>query len=211
MGCGSPDVIAMYQKEVGCAFPIYAEPSRKLYDALGMTRTLNLGPKPDYVKKSLVTSAVQSFIYGLKSGRGALKSGDIKQIGGEFLFEDYKVIWCHRMRHTRDHAGIPDVRVVLGLDPATASDGEDRGRSREPTAVASAIPPSRRRSLDVGAMVKRMSGEWSRSRSKAGSEAAPKEVASQAAEGTNGVKHTKITNGTTQEEFHQGTPPPSIQ
>jgi len=30
--------------------------------------------------------------------------------------EEKRVTWCHRMRNTRDHAEIPEVREVLGLD-----------------------------------------------------------------------------------------------
>lgn len=45
-----------------------------------------------------------------------LRGGDFRQVGGEFLFENGKVTWCHRMRNTRDHAEIPDLRKHLGLD-----------------------------------------------------------------------------------------------
>ena len=30
--------------------------------------------------------------------------------------EEKRVTWCHRMRNTRDHAEIPELREVLGLD-----------------------------------------------------------------------------------------------
>jgi hypothetical protein len=55
-----------------------------------------------------------------------LKGGDLKQVGGEFLFEaaapgkrrddsDVQVTWCHRMRNTRDHAEVPIIRQVMGV------------------------------------------------------------------------------------------------
>lgn len=65
----------------------------------------------------------------------------MKQVGGEFLFEpitdvmqspivpspngeskeeyfeeEKKVTWCHRMKNTRDHAEIPELREVLGFE-----------------------------------------------------------------------------------------------
>lgn len=30
--------------------------------------------------------------------------------------EEKRITWCHRMRNTRDHAEIPELREVLGLD-----------------------------------------------------------------------------------------------
>lgn len=158
----------MYAAATGCPFPIYADPTRKLYDELGMVRSLALGDRPAYTKQHLLKSSVQSIVQGLKqipSGL-ALKGGDHKQIGGEFLFEppglagwadgettsptsaevqrallaagagerhrdsessldgkdeddkgeDKVVTWCHRMKTTRDHAEVPEIMEVLGLD-----------------------------------------------------------------------------------------------
>ena len=45
-----------------------------------------------------------------------LSGGDFRQVGGEFLFQNGKVTWCHRMKYTRDHAEVPLVRQQLGLD-----------------------------------------------------------------------------------------------
>ncbi len=117
IGCGQPDLIPTYVEFTSCRFPIYADPTRKLYDQLGMTKSLQLGPtSPDYIKTSLVTNVVKSFGQAVMSGRGALKGGDFQQIGGEFLFEDGLVTWCHRMRNTRDHAEVKVLLRVLGLD-----------------------------------------------------------------------------------------------
>lgn len=106
----------MYVQETGCPFPIYADPTRKLYHALGMTSTLTLGKTPEYMQRSVLSMAVRSFIQELKSGRNMLSGGDFRQVGGEFLFQNGKVTWCRRMRNTRDHAEIPIVRQQLGLD-----------------------------------------------------------------------------------------------
>lgn len=117
IGHGQPDLIPFYIKETNCPFPIYADPTKKLYHLLGMTRTLNMGSKaPEYMHDSVVVNAVKSIFQELRAGRNMLKGGDIYQVGGEFLFEDGKVTWCHRMRNTRDHAEVSELRAVLGLD-----------------------------------------------------------------------------------------------
>ncbi|KAF2122693.1 AhpC/TSA antioxidant enzyme-domain-containing protein [Lophiotrema nucula] len=118
VGCGEPELIDMYAKETNCPFPIYAEPTRRLYDLLGMTKTWDLGPKPNYIHSNIIITSLQSIGQSLKTGSKALKGGDFKQVGGEFLFEDGKCTWVHRMRNTRDHCEVTDVRRMLGLDDA---------------------------------------------------------------------------------------------
>ncbi|MCJ1316983.1 hypothetical protein MMC15_002304 [Xylographa vitiligo] len=117
VGCGQPDLIPFYAETTACRFPIYADPTRKLYDALGMTHAMGMGPNsPAYIQKSLFAVVVQSFYQVVSSGRRALSGGHFWQIGGEFLFENGEATWCHRMRHTRDHAAVPEVRKQLRLD-----------------------------------------------------------------------------------------------
>ncbi|KAH8893290.1 hypothetical protein GQ53DRAFT_108417 [Thozetella sp. PMI_491] len=163
VGCGDPGLIDMYASETNCPFPIYADPTRKLYDELGMIKTLALGARPAYMSKSILRSSLHSVVQGLKQiGTGLVtKAGDQRQIGGEFLFEPYdiqspvvtpwsetdskqlelngngansrhsgsldgkddtgtseakQVTWCHRMKNTRDHAEIPELMEILGLD-----------------------------------------------------------------------------------------------
>lgn len=116
IGCGQPHLIPMYIQETHCPFPIYADPTRKLYHLFRLTSTWSPGKSPDYSQRSLFSIAVSSIIQELKSGRNMLSGGDFRQVGGEFLFQNGKVTWCHRMRSTRDHAELPVVRQQLGLD-----------------------------------------------------------------------------------------------
>lgn len=113
-----------------------------------MTRTLTLGPRPEYMRKSMFYSMAKSLVQGLKQIKGGLaaKAGDIQQVGGEFLFEpvgdmtispmvtpiledgeEKRVTWCHRMRNTRDHAEVPELREMLGFNGAGIS-GKNRRR-----------------------------------------------------------------------------------
>ncbi|KAK7185219.1 hypothetical protein DPSP01_000859 [Paraphaeosphaeria sporulosa] len=115
VGCGRPELIEMYAQTTKCPFPIYADPTRKLYDLLSMTRTWDMGKKPEYIQSNMLFTSVQSIVQSLKTGSKALKGGDFKQVGGEFLFEDGKCVWAHRMKHTRDHTEVSAVRELLGL------------------------------------------------------------------------------------------------
>jgi hypothetical protein len=139
----------MYASSTGCPFPIYADPTKKLYNALGMLRTLNLGSRPEYQRRALGSLILNGFLQSIKQlpfGK-TWKGGDYQQVGGEFMFEpasgimdtpvhspeddfnrqlgdkggvEYseakRVTWCHRMRNTRDHAEMEELREVLGLD-----------------------------------------------------------------------------------------------
>jgi len=117
IGCGQPDLIPMYTRATACPFPIYADPSKRLYSSLGMTRTLNLGPKsPEYMQLSIPSSAFRSFIQALRSGSKALSGGDFWQVGGEFVIEEGRAVWCHRMRNTRDHAEFGLLKEELGYN-----------------------------------------------------------------------------------------------
>ncbi|KAH6604571.1 fmhp [Trichoderma cornu-damae] len=174
VGCGDPALIDMYAKETGCPFPIYTDPTRSLFDALGMVKTLAMGSKPAYAKKSTSRGIFDSIVQGLKYvPKGlALKSGDHRQVGGEFLFEplhiatpistpqeeqhprfgtpekpehgkhkaeeeraeEKKITWCHRMKTTRDHAEVPELMEVLGLDStAHKPSAKDEKRWEEAT------------------------------------------------------------------------------
>ncbi|KAF4977782.1 hypothetical protein FZEAL_5748 [Fusarium zealandicum] len=165
IGCGDPALIDMYINETKCRFPVYTDPTRSLFDALGMSKTLQMGAKPAYMRKSMTRSIVASIVQGVKQlpTGNVLKMGDQRQVGGEFLFEPHdlftpvttprtemarptgafeepqdqaqqnasgenhgqeekRVTWCHRMKSTRDHAEIPEIMDVLGLDVAKSVD-----------------------------------------------------------------------------------------
>lgn len=89
VGCGDPAFIPQYITDTNCKFQIYTDPKRSLFTALGMNSTLNLGTKPDYVKRPLSRSTLAGIAQGLRAiPRGlALKGGNQRQVGGEFLFE----------------------------------------------------------------------------------------------------------------------------
>lgn len=63
----------------------------------------------------MVKGAVKSIWQGVSQGNKALKGGDFKQVGGEFLFEDGVLEKVHRMRNTRDHLEVLDVKSWLDI------------------------------------------------------------------------------------------------
>ena len=98
-----------------------------------------------------------------------LSGGAPRQVGGEFVFEGGKVLWCKRMRNTRDHAEIPEIKQHLGLLL-----GEGKAPPVEQDAVAMMTPTARKRASmsGLGGLGRRFSQRrqsWggSRSRSRA--------------------------------------------
>jgi len=131
-------MIPHYLKTTNCPYELYADPTMGVYSALGMGKTLDLGfRKPEYIQQAAWKSVVSSVWQGLswKHGGFATKGGDFWQVGSEWLFQKtvekggegssgsgkrrWEVKWCHRMQNTRDHAELPEIRRVLGLDAAS--------------------------------------------------------------------------------------------
>ncbi|KAI9795984.1 MAG: hypothetical protein M1833_006560 [Piccolia ochrophora] len=190
VGCGKPNLIDLYVKETGCPFPVYADPSKKIFDLLGMSRTYAMGRKPEYLKGSMLYNGVASALQMIKAGPASFGGGEYKQNGGEFLFDKSKVTWCHRMRNTRDHTEVPELVKVLGLDKAAqdkaaqgngvGSEAPKRRRSvnlgklmnqktrhssetasNQENGTAKPETPKRRWSVNAGKLRNRMSGDWS--------------------------------------------------
>ena len=114
-----------------------------------MTKTLSLGDKaPQYMRQSLYKLAFKSFIQELRSGRNILSGGDFFQVGGEFVFQsDGSISWCHRMKNTRDHAELDELRKALQM-----------GSEPEPAAaVAPGKPIGSRRSMSGAGLVRKLS------------------------------------------------------
>ena len=119
IGCGQPTLIERYAKDTNCPFPIYADPTRKLYDGLGMIRTLSLGEKkPDYIQSSFLGNILKSAVSQFSAGTAMFQGGDIHQVGGEYLINrEGKILWSHLMSNTRDHAEIDELQRLLSSSP----------------------------------------------------------------------------------------------
>lgn len=115
---------------------MYSDPSRKLYDALEMINTWDVGQQPGYISKSVPRLALEGMWQALKQLPKGLtfKNGPPQQEGGEFLFEpdsqgDKRVTWCHRMQNSWGHTEVPAIsKVLLGHEEAqtaTVQRGEE--------------------------------------------------------------------------------------
>lgn len=149
IGCGSHTLIPSYVDLTSCPYPIFADPTKRLFDVLGMQRSLSLGwNAPNYIHHTLAAGVVKSIVQGLKRlpAGDITKAGDLSQNGGEYLFEvegvetasqkegrvyqpkgneglKVRVTFCHRMQNTRDHTEIPQLAGLLG-----SPESSDRSR-----------------------------------------------------------------------------------
>jgi hypothetical protein len=126
VGCGDPALIDMYIKATNCQFPIYTDPKRSLFDALGMTKTLAMGSKPAYMKRPMAQSVIASIGQGLRflPAGLSLKSGDQRQVGGEFLFEPFDIM-------TPVHTPSEDHWKVLKDGQGYDGEGDDFAEAEE--------------------------------------------------------------------------------
>lgn len=113
IGCGDPSRILPYAAETSCAFPVFTDPSRRLFANLGMKRTMAVSPNPPYVRHSTLGLVLKSVMQMIWSGWGALKGGDYIQNGGEWIFKEGKCVWAHRMKTMSDHMPAEELLQVL--------------------------------------------------------------------------------------------------
>ncbi|KAF2670302.1 hypothetical protein BT63DRAFT_413041 [Microthyrium microscopicum] len=151
---GAPALIEPYIAATQVPYPVFVDPAPSpLYKALGLASTKSMGAKSEYVQQGLLAGVVQGVLQGVGSGKHATSGGAMWQVGGEFLFErndktyeanwaigkskgekveqpkeagdEWEITWAHRMKTTRDHVSMEELRRVLGVD-ASAVPVEDR-------------------------------------------------------------------------------------
>ncbi|KAL8286206.1 hypothetical protein RQP46_004694 [Phenoliferia psychrophenolica] len=120
IGCGDSAMIKPYRALLETPFPIYADMSKKTYVALGMTlRTLDQGGPgnvPEYLKRGALGNVLVSIVNAFKLGKLSSKSGDIKQLGGEFVLGPGNVCrYTHRMENTKGHAPLAELLAEVGV------------------------------------------------------------------------------------------------
>ncbi|KAH7920370.1 hypothetical protein BV22DRAFT_808796 [Leucogyrophana mollusca] len=141
IGCGDWQPIQHYKEVTNLQSPIYADPTRALYRALGVT-TENLATTParqerrSYLRKGDVANALASIWRGpFKNPSLMGKQGNISQLGGEFVFqvrpgkgeggtiggiegdgERMRCTYASRMQHTQDHTEVTDLMRAAGVE-----------------------------------------------------------------------------------------------
>jgi len=116
IGCGEWNVLKTYAETAKFKGQLFADPSRKLYHALGMDienieRTPKGQPKPSYISLGLFRGIMQSIWRGpIKNPSFIGKNGNISQLGGEFIFSPGpQCTFASRMKHTEDHTEVSEL------------------------------------------------------------------------------------------------------
>ncbi|GAA6027231.1 hypothetical protein JCM8097_002507 [Rhodosporidiobolus ruineniae] len=120
VGCGDASLIQPYKDSLGlpAEFEVFADPTKKTYEALGMTlRTLEMGKEtPYYQRAGVIGNALQSILSAFKLRKLTTSPGDLKQLGGEFVFgPGREPLYTHRMENTRGHAPLNELLQAAGL------------------------------------------------------------------------------------------------
>ncbi|GFF25304.1 thioredoxin-like protein AAED1 [Aspergillus udagawae] len=127
VGCGDPQRIVPYVSETEAAFPIYTDPTGKIYEKLQMKRTKAcITAPPSYAQLSFFCALGKTFKQMFHSGWQAFRGGPWGQNGGEWVFRGGKCIFAHRMEHVSDHLTADQLLEVLSLDEPRNEVGNGR-------------------------------------------------------------------------------------
>jgi len=111
VGCGDWSLMDQYKKDQNAPWEFYTDPTGEIYDKLGMIKSLAIGEKPEYIKEPMISTVFKSIVGAVR--QGPLKGGDFRRIGGEFLWIDGSLRWCHRMKTTQGHLEVAQVEQLL--------------------------------------------------------------------------------------------------
>ncbi|PWY97130.1 hypothetical protein BCV70DRAFT_167560, partial [Testicularia cyperi] len=118
IGQGDWHVIKAYRQVMQVQYPIYADPKRNLYRALGMTlRTNDANPacaRPDYNQMSMTKGILVAIKKGLFD-MPIRNPGDMKLLGGDFILgPGLQCSFTHRMTVTDGHMDLPRILAQAG-------------------------------------------------------------------------------------------------
>jgi len=117
IGCGDHTLIGPYIEETSDAFPIYSDPSGKIYEKLKMERTWDgFNDPPPYSYESFPSALFKDLKQRWKRGWGALKGGPADQQGGEWIFQRGRLKYAHRMQAMNDHLTADRLLEILKMD-----------------------------------------------------------------------------------------------
>ncbi|KAL1724332.1 hypothetical protein EV715DRAFT_244841 [Schizophyllum commune] len=129
-------------RRVSVRVHMYTDEARFVYSTLGMREATEtrVGDVPR-VRKDKKTGLVGFVLRALRGSSSSAKSGEVNQLGGQFVFDtttegSLRCKYAHRMGNTRDHLPFADLLKAAGVD--LAADSRDQPDAR---------PGSRARSL----------------------------------------------------------------
>lgn len=114
IACGQWTLIKKYAEDTDCLFPIYANFDRSLYKGFGMGNAISMGPRRDWQAAPTTQIVRNSFFQAVGRITDIFQSGNYMQVGGEVIYQNGIVVFCHRMLSTRDHTEIENVGELIG-------------------------------------------------------------------------------------------------
>ncbi|KAF0317489.1 hypothetical protein GQ607_015241 [Colletotrichum asianum] len=119
IGNGEPALINEYAEKTKCRFPIFTDPTGRLFDVLEMAKTTAVGARTRYSPERWLWLFADGLSNIVTQFSKLLLAGNPMRVGGEFVFEPGEagkvLTWCHRMRNHRDHTEVDELFTVLGI------------------------------------------------------------------------------------------------
>lgn len=120
IGQGDYSVIKAYREVMQVQYPMYADPKRNVYRALGMTlRTNEANPacaRPDYATMGMTKGILVAIKKGLFD-MPIRSPGDMKLLGGDFILgPGLQCSFTHRMTTADGHMDLPRILAQAGCD-----------------------------------------------------------------------------------------------
>jgi hypothetical protein len=106
IGCGTPEMAADFAARHSGGIPIFTDPERKAYEALGFIRTVmgSIGPR-------VALPGLKAMLRGFAPGS---PKGDALQQGGVAVISPSgKLLYRHAARHSADRAPLKEIMSVL--------------------------------------------------------------------------------------------------
>ncbi|KAH7103334.1 AhpC/TSA antioxidant enzyme-domain-containing protein [Auriculariales sp. MPI-PUGE-AT-0066] len=119
IGCGDPSMIKNYKEATRLQHDMYADPLRKLYDALGTHTSLEKAPiTPTYGQDTGILSSIKAIWKEPMLKPTVIgKQGKLDQLGADLILGPGQT--CHytrRMKNTQDHTPVTDLMSLAGLN-----------------------------------------------------------------------------------------------
>lgn len=133
IGCGDHSLIGPYMEETSDAFPIYTDPTGKIYETLHMKRTREgFTSPPPYTPESFPSALGKCLKQIWKRGWVGLRGGNWNQQGGEWIFQRGRLRYAHWMEGVNDHLTADELFRILktnqGQDSLSLSSSLDKPR-----------------------------------------------------------------------------------
>jgi hypothetical protein len=123
LGCGDHTLIGPYMEETSDDFPIYTDPTGRIYEKLQMKRQMGgFTEPPPYSNFSFPTGLAEACKQIWKRGWTGLRGGNWNQEGGEWIFQRGKLRYAHRMEGSHDHLTAERLLEILNVAHGKSDD-----------------------------------------------------------------------------------------